>query len=308
MGDGVASDLAEINYDGIQPMANDHPKVAQSPAPTSWGHLTKSMPSFQEVSTVTRPSTCFTSTTEVTWARLTQQWWPPKANYHVYGWSFGDIMGSAYVPNSWWDVGSSGWQEGSGSYCGSIPCLEGYDEWALQTVVRNANEECFGNPICSRSSVTAHCVIPSPPPHPPSPPPPPHPPWDASFGAFQPHVCSKQFDYVLLLQWSIGGPHTGGRDGLAGANTEADIKAVVGAWIGKFVHGANSATGGILMLYNGGAEWATEWPQTNVDTVMSEFNAWLASHPKVAQSRAPTSRGHLTKSIPSLAQVRTATR
>jgi hypothetical protein len=274
---------------------NDHPKVAQSPGTDVVGALDKINAKFPGSVNSHQAIYMFHFDYGSDVGAVNTAMVAAKANYHVYGWSFGDIMGSAYVPNSWWDVGSSGWQEGSGSYCGSIPCLEGYDEWALQTVVRNANEECFGNPICSRSSVTAHCVIPSPPPHPPSPPPPPHPPWDASFGAFQPHVCSKQFDYVLLLQWSIGGPHTGGRDGLAGANTEADIKAVVGAWIGKFVHGANSATGGILMLYNGGAEWATEWPQTNVDTVMSEFNAWLASHPKVAQSPGTDVSGALDK-------------
>ena len=82
---------------------------------------------------------------------------------------------------------------------------------------------------------------------------------------------------------------------MAGANTETDIKAVAGAWISKFVHGANFATGGILMLYDGGAEWATEWPQTNVNTVMSEFSAWLASHPKVAQSPGTDVSGALEK-------------
>jgi hypothetical protein len=144
--------------------------------------------------------------------------------------------------------------------------------------------------------------LPPPPPSPPSPPPPtvpppapPPPPWDYAFGQPNLYPCSKQFDYVLLLQWSIGGPHTGGRDGLAGANTETDIKAVAGAWISKFVHGANFATGGILMLYDGGAEWATEWPQTNVNTVMSEFSAWLASHPKVAQSPGTDVVGALEK-------------
>lgn len=69
-------------------------------------------------------------------------------------------------------------------------------------------------------------------------PPSPPPPWDYAFGVPNLQPCNKQFDYVLVMQWSVGGPHTGGRDGLAGSNTEADIKAVAGAWVRKFAHGS----------------------------------------------------------------------
>tara|TARA_B110000977_G_scaffold34116_1_gene45462 strand:- start:144 stop:3002 length:2859 start_codon:yes stop_codon:yes gene_type:complete len=133
------------------------------------------------------------------------------------------------------------------------------------------------------------------PPSPPAPPPPPSPPWDYAFGQPNLQPCSKQFDYVLVMQWSVGGPHTGGRDGLAGANSEADIKAVAGAWIRKFVHGSSFARGGILMLYNGGAEWATEWPQTSQSSIMTEFSQWLTDHPKVAQSPGTDVVGALYK-------------
>ena len=118
--------------------------------------------------------------------------------------------------------------------------------------------------------------------------PPPASPWDASFGAFQPLPCNQQFDYVLLLQWSIGNTNPDHEDGLAGANAKEDIEAYAGAWISRFAHGANLARGGILMLYNGGSEWATEWPQTSARTMASEFSAWLDSHPKVEQPTSGT--------------------
>ena len=121
--------------------------------------------------------------------------------------------------------------------------------------------------------------------HPPSPPPlPPYPPWtwDYTFGEPNLQPCSKQFDYVLVMQWSVGAASwSSGHDGLAGANSEADIKAVAGEWLLKFSHGVDLARGGILMLYNGGAEWAAEFPQTAHSSILREFDLWLEAHPKL---------------------------
>lgn len=132
---------------------------------------------------------------------------------------------------------------------------------------------------------------PYPPPSPPSPPLPPSPPpmppfsWPDKFGdAPDDGICSKHFDYVLIMQWSVGSMSGyADRDGLAGASSKEDIMAVAGAWISSFEHGVGLARGGILMLYNGGAVWATEFPQTDVRDVLTEFNSWLDANEKKEQ-------------------------
>ena len=132
---------------------------------------------------------------------------------------------------------------------------------------------------------------PLPPPLPPNPPNPPAPPplppfsWPDEFGeAPDDGICSKHFDYVLIMQWSVGSmPNYAGRDGLAGASNKEDIMAVAGAWISSFEHGVGLARGGILMLYNGGTVWATEFPQTEVRDVLTEFDSWLDANEKKEQ-------------------------
>jgi hypothetical protein len=117
-----------------------------------------------------------------------------------------------------------------------------------------------------------------PPPSPPSPPAPPRPP-----PAFPPG-CLHDFSYVLILQWSDGWcDHCMYRNGLHPADSPDDITAVVTAWVSKFEHSQTHARGGILMLYNGDAQWASEFPQTSQSTIFSNFNGWIEDHPITAQ-------------------------
>ena len=126
-------------------------------------------------------------------------------------------------------------------------------------------------------------------------------------------ICTKSLDYVLILEWLIGGTSQWpDRDAYSNYNDlpehKADLIAFVENWVHHIEHGSgpDQARGGIIMM-NGPAwqtgqprtdcdtgcdttsassdlstcpciEWVSQFPQTSGAQIMGDLTAWVESH------------------------------